>query len=54
MESDHNAAVVEALDSYTKMSSQALNSEATEVGLKNVLLDLAGLYEGLRERGAAA
>jgi type I restriction enzyme R subunit len=48
------AAVIEALDSYTTMSSQALNSEATQVGLKNVLLDLAGLYEGLRERGAAA
>jgi type I restriction enzyme R subunit len=48
------SAVIGALDSYSSMSSQALNSESTKQGLKSVLLDLAGLYESLRERGDAA
>ena len=47
-------AVIGALDSYTAMSTQALNSEATKQGLKSVLLDLTGLYELLRAKGAAA
>ncbi|MDX2194525.1 MAG: type I restriction endonuclease [Gemmatimonadales bacterium] len=44
-------AVIGALDAYSAMSTQALNDERTRQGLKSVLLDLAGLYEGLRERG---
>jgi hypothetical protein len=43
-----------ALDSYSTMSAQAVNHEGTRQGLKNVLLDLTGLYEALRDRGAAA
>ncbi|HRQ77527.1 MAG TPA: type I restriction endonuclease [Gemmatimonadaceae bacterium] len=47
-------AVIGALDSYSTMSTQALNNEGTKQGLKKVLLDLAGLYEALREKGTAA
>ncbi|WKW11738.1 hypothetical protein Strain138_001000 [Pseudogemmatithrix spongiicola] len=49
---DH--AVMGALDSYSAMSAQALNNPQTKQGLKKVLLDLAGLYEKLREKGTAA
>ncbi|MBA3852998.1 MAG: hypothetical protein C0503_01205 [Gemmatimonas sp.] len=42
------------LDSYSAMSAQALNNPQTKQGLKRVLLDLAGLYEKLREKGSAA
>jgi len=37
-----------ALDAHTLMSTQALNSIAVQSGLKDVLLNYAGLYEGLR------
>jgi type I restriction enzyme R subunit len=47
-------AVIGALDSYTAMSTQALNNPQTKQGLQKVLLDLAGLYESLREKGTAA
>ncbi len=40
-----------ALDAHTAMSTQALNSEAVQSGIKDILLNHAGLYEGLRERG---
>jgi hypothetical protein len=39
---------MEALDAHTAMSTQALNSEDVRRGLKDVLLDRAGLYESLR------
>ncbi|MEP6733495.1 MAG: DEAD/DEAH box helicase family protein [bacterium] len=42
-------AIMGALDAHNEMSSQALGSEAVREGLKNVLLDHAGLYETLRE-----
>ena len=41
-------AIMGALDAHNAMSSQALGSEAIRDGLKNVLLDHAGLYESLR------
>jgi len=47
-------AIIGALDGHTTMSGQALNNERTKLGLKDVLLDIAGLYESLRERGTAA
>ncbi|MBK6639004.1 MAG: type I restriction endonuclease subunit R [Rhodocyclaceae bacterium] len=43
-------AIMEALDAHTLMSTQALNSTAIQDGMKGILLNHAGLYEGLRER----
>ena len=45
-------AIIGALDAHTAMSTQALNSEAVQRGLMEILLDHAGLYEGLRQRAA--
>jgi type I restriction enzyme, R subunit len=42
-------AIIGALDAHTAMSTQALQSEAVRNGLKDVLLNHAGLYESLRE-----
>ena len=39
-----------ALDAHTAMSTQALNSEAVQAGIKDVLLNNAGLYESLRDQ----
>ena len=46
-------AIIGALDAHTLMSTQALNSEAVRGGLKDVLLDHAGLWEDLRARAAS-
>jgi type I restriction enzyme R subunit len=46
-------AIMGALDAHTTMSSQALNSERVQAGLKDILLNNAGLYEKLREQAAA-
>jgi type I restriction enzyme R subunit len=43
-------AIMGALEAHTAMSTQALGSEAVRTGLKNVLLNQAGLYETLRAR----
>jgi type I restriction enzyme R subunit len=45
-------ALISALDAHTAMSTQALNSEAVQRGLLDILLNHAGLYESLRERAA--
>ncbi len=42
-------AIIEALDAHTAMSTRALGSEAVRNGLRDVLLNHAGLYESLRE-----
>ncbi|MHB1263825.1 MAG: type I restriction endonuclease subunit R [Gemmatimonadaceae bacterium] len=42
-------AVIDALDAHTAMSKQALDSDAVLMGLKDVLLNYAGLYEALRQ-----
>ena len=42
-------AIMGALDAHTAMSTQALNSAAIQRGLKDILLNHAGLYEGLRD-----
>jgi type I restriction enzyme R subunit len=39
-----------ALDAHTSMSAQALNSPAVRAGIKETLLELAGLWEALRAR----
>lgn len=44
-------AIMDALEAHSTMSKQALDSEKVRVGLKNVLLGPARLYEALRERG---
>lgn len=46
-------AIMGALDAHTVMSTQALNSEKVRTGLKTILLENAGLYEGLRGAGGA-
>ncbi|MGE0621117.1 MAG: type I restriction endonuclease subunit R [Pseudomonadales bacterium] len=43
-------AIIEALDAHTEMSTQALESVAIQKGLKDILLNNAGLYEALRSR----
>ena len=42
-----------ALDAHHLMSTQALNSIAVQGGLKDILLNHAGLYETLLERAGA-
>ena len=42
-------AIMGALDAHTLMSTQALNSITVQSGLKNILLNHAGLYETLRQ-----
>jgi type I restriction enzyme R subunit len=37
-----------ALDAHTAMSTQALNSEKVRAGLKDILVNRAGLWEALR------
>ncbi len=45
-------AIMGALDAHNAMSTQALNSPAIQGGMKDILLNHAGLYETLRERAA--
>src|SRR5262249_46935237 len=42
-------AIISALDAHTAMSTQALNSSDVQRGLKDILLNYAGLYERLRQ-----
>ena len=46
-------AIMGALDAHTLMSTQALNSPRVQGGLKDILLNHAGLYETLRNRAGA-
>jgi type I restriction enzyme R subunit len=46
-------AIIEALDAHNSMSTQALNSERVRQGIKDILLNNARLYEGLREKAVA-
>ncbi len=45
-------AIMGALDAHTSMSTQALNSETVQRGIKDILLNNAGLYETLRTKAA--
>lgn len=46
-------AIMGALDAHTSMSTQALNSENVQTGLKDILLNNARLYESLRAKKSA-
>lgn len=46
-------AIIGALEAHTAMSTQALDSEEVRMGLKDVLLNQARLYESLRAHAAA-
>jgi len=41
-------AIIGALEAHTALSTQALDSETVRAGLKDVLLNHAGLHETLR------
>lgn len=45
-------AIMGALDAHTSMSTQALNSSMVQSGMKDILLNHAGLWEGLRSQAA--
>jgi type I restriction enzyme R subunit len=45
-------AIMGALDAHTAMSTQALNSTTVQNGMKDILLNHAGLWEMLREQAA--
>jgi len=45
-------AIMGALDAHTSMSTQALNSDTVQRGIKDILLNNAGLYESLRDKAA--
>jgi len=45
-------AIMGALDAHNLMSTQALNSLAVQLGMKDILLNHAGLWEALRTRAA--
>jgi type I restriction enzyme R subunit len=45
-------AIIEALEAHQSMSTQALNSDAVQAGLADILLNHVGLWERLRERAA--
>lgn len=51
LKSELLSAIIAALDAHATMSSQALASEQVREGLKDVLLNYAGLYETLRQSG---
>ncbi|OYP28454.1 type I restriction endonuclease subunit R [Rhodopirellula sp. MGV] len=42
-------AVMQALDAHTEMSTQALNSQTVQEGLRDILIGPSKLYEALRE-----
>jgi type I restriction enzyme R subunit len=46
-------AIMGALDAHTSMSTQALNSAAVQRGIREILLNNAGLWETLRSQAAA-
>ena len=43
-------AIIAALDAHSTMSSQAINSERIQNGMRDILLNHSGLYETLREK----
>lgn len=45
-------AIMSALDAHTLMSTQALNSPTVQSGMKDILLNHAGLWETLRAKAA--
>jgi type I restriction enzyme R subunit len=47
------SAIMNALEAHTTMSKQALGSEKIRHGLRDILLDHAGLYEDSRSKAGA-
>lgn len=47
-------AIMDAMDAHSEMSRQALNSEKVRDGIKEILLNYAGLWEALRSRAERA
>lgn len=47
-------AIMDAFAAHSTMSKQALDSERVRVGLRDILLGPAQLYEALRGKGGAA
>jgi len=45
-------AIMDALDAHTSMSTQALNSDKVQSGMKDILLNHARLWESLRDKAA--
>ena len=43
-------AIMSALDAHNLMSTQALNSQTVQLGMKDILLNHAGLWEALRTK----
>jgi len=43
-----------ALDAHNAMSTQALNSSSVQSGMKDILLNHAGLWETLREQAGTS
>lgn len=54
LQSEMKNAIIGALDAHMAMSSQALNSEVVRAGIKDILLNHAGLWEAFRSQGGAA
>ena len=54
IDSEINSALIGALDAHTSMSTQALNSAEVRAALKDILLNHAGLWQRLREKGQGA
>ncbi|MCP9928205.1 UvrB domain 3-containing protein [Cyanobium sp. CH-040] len=52
LQSELTNAIINALDAHAAMSTQALNQPAVQAGLKDILLNYAGLWEGLRKRAS--
>lgn len=52
LDSELLGAVMAALDAHNTMSTQALNSDKVRAGLKDILLNHAGLWEALRAKSA--
>lgn len=52
LDSELLCAVTAALDAHNAMSSQVLNSKKVRAGLKEILLNYAGLWAALRAKSA--
>jgi type I restriction enzyme R subunit len=50
LQSEITNAIIEALDAHEAMSKQALNSETIRLGIKDILLNHAKLWETLRQK----
>lgn len=46
------SAIMSSLDAHTALSTQALNSTAVRLGMMDILMNHAKLYESLRSKGA--